>query len=40
VIARPLGNYGLPNHLRITTGTVEQNQRTLTALAGILGRGA
>jgi histidinol-phosphate aminotransferase len=40
VIARPLGNYGLPNHLRITTGTAEQNRRTLEALAAILGRRA
>ena len=40
VIARPLLNYGLPNHLRITTGTVEQNQRTLEALTTILGRDA
>ena len=40
VIARPLLNYGLPNHLRITTGTVEQNRRTLEALTVILGRRA
>jgi histidinol-phosphate aminotransferase len=40
VIARPLINYGMPNHLRITTGTLEQNQRTLDALAAILGRQA
>jgi histidinol-phosphate aminotransferase len=40
VIARPLGNYGLANHLRITTGTAEQNRRTLEALAAILGRRA
>ena len=32
VIVRPVGNYQLPNHLRITTGTVEQNQRMLQAL--------
>jgi histidinol-phosphate aminotransferase len=40
VIARPLLNYGLPNHLRITTGTTEQNQRTLDALTAILRRKA
>jgi histidinol-phosphate aminotransferase len=40
VIARPLGNYGLANHLRITTGTAEQNRRTLESLATILGRRA
>ncbi len=34
VIARPVGNYGLPNHLRITTGTREQNERFLRALGG------
>ncbi|HEU5468678.1 MAG TPA: histidinol-phosphate transaminase [Steroidobacteraceae bacterium] len=33
VIARPLPNYGLPNHLRITTGTAEQNERLLAAMA-------
>jgi len=32
VIVRPVGNYGLPNHLRVTTGTSEQNQRMLQAL--------
>lgn len=40
VIARPVVNYGLPNHLRITTGTAEQNERVLAALAGVLGRRA
>lgn len=33
VIARPVGAYGLPNHLRITSGTPVQNQRMLAALA-------
>jgi histidinol-phosphate aminotransferase len=32
VIVRPVGNYGLPNHLRITIGTREQNERLLAAL--------
>jgi len=36
VIARPVGNYGLANHLRITTGTQEQNDRLLRALAEVL----
>ncbi len=40
VIARPVANYGLPNHLRITTGTTEQNRRTLEVLAVVFGRGA
>jgi histidinol-phosphate aminotransferase len=33
VIVRPLGNYGLPNHLRISTGTEAQNERLLAAMA-------
>jgi histidinol-phosphate aminotransferase len=32
VIVRPVGNYGLPNHVRITVGTGPQNQRMLAAL--------
>lgn len=32
VIVRPVGSYGLPNHLRITVGTELQNQRMLAAL--------
>ena len=32
VIVRPVGNYQLPNHLRITIGTREQNERMLAAL--------
>jgi histidinol-phosphate aminotransferase len=41
VIARPVGNYGLPNHLRVTTGTREQNERFLQALGDAVGaRGA
>lgn len=40
VIARPVGNYGLPNHLRISTGTQAQNERFLRALAEVLGRPA
>jgi len=36
VIVRPLGNYGLPNHLRITTGTAAQNERVIAALAAAL----
>jgi histidinol-phosphate aminotransferase len=38
VIARPVSNYGLPNHLRITTGTLEQTRRAIEALASILGK--
>jgi len=36
VIARPVGNYGLPNHLRVTTGTEEQNARFLGAMRAAL----
>jgi histidinol-phosphate aminotransferase len=36
VIVRPVGNYQLPNHLRITVGTQEQNERMLAALRAAL----
>ena len=39
VIVRPVDNYGLPNHLRITTGTAAQNERLLAALAGAFAAG-
>lgn len=35
-IVRPVGNYGLPNHLRISIGTQAENQFFLKALAEIL----
>jgi len=38
VIVRPLDAYGLPNHLRISVGLVEQNLRLLAALKKVLGR--
>jgi histidinol-phosphate aminotransferase len=31
VIVRPVGNYGLTEHLRVTLGTREQNDRFLSA---------
>jgi len=37
VIVRPVGNYQLPQHLRLTIGTGEQNQRMLVALKTALG---
>ena len=40
VIVRPVANYGLPNHLRISTGTSEQNERLLGAMAAALAEGA
>ena len=32
VIVRPIANYGLPNHLRVTVGTEEENHTFLAAL--------
>ncbi|NIV20164.1 MAG: aminotransferase class I/II-fold pyridoxal phosphate-dependent enzyme [Gammaproteobacteria bacterium] len=40
VIVRPVGNYGLDRHLRITVGTPGQNERMLTALGEVLGERA
>jgi len=37
VIVRPVANYSLPQHLRITVGTEEQNTRVLSALTKVLG---
>ena len=39
VIVRPVANYGLPQHLRVSIGLAEENQRFLDALSTILGRG-
>ncbi len=36
VIVRPVANYGLPHHLRVTVGTAEQNQLFLAALDRVL----
>jgi len=36
VIVRPIANYGLPTHLRVTVGTAEQNQIFLAALDRVL----
>ena len=38
VIVRPLDNYQLPRHLRVTVGRAEHNRRFLTALKEVLGR--
>jgi len=38
VITRPIGNYGLPNHLRVTIGLPEENARFLAALKKVLDR--
>ena len=39
VIVRPIGGYGLPNHLRVTVGLEHENSRFLDALAVVLGKG-
>ncbi|MDN5621275.1 MAG: histidinol-phosphate transaminase [Psychrobacter sp.] len=39
VIVRPLGNYGLPNWLRITVGLAEDNLRLIDTLRSILSEG-
>jgi histidinol-phosphate aminotransferase len=36
VIVRPVANYGLPNHLRVSVGTAAENRFFLDALAAIL----
>jgi histidinol-phosphate aminotransferase len=40
VIVRPIAGYGMPEHLRVTVGLPEQNERFLAALARALGRTA
>lgn len=37
VIVRPGAGLGLPNHIRVTTGTQPQNERFIAALAEVLG---
>ncbi|HSM69486.1 MAG TPA: aminotransferase class I/II-fold pyridoxal phosphate-dependent enzyme, partial [Xanthomonadales bacterium] len=36
IIVRPVGNYGLPNHVRITVGTAGQNEQVLAGLGACL----
>ena len=38
VIVRPVANYGMPRHLRITVGTASENDRVLGALARVLNK--
>jgi histidinol-phosphate aminotransferase len=38
VIVRPLAGFGLPEHVRITIGTKEENERLVAALRRIGGR--
>jgi histidinol-phosphate aminotransferase len=37
VIVRPVNNYGLPEWIRVTAGTPEQNERLLRELAAVVG---
>lgn len=39
VIVRPVANYGMAQHLRVTIGTAAENARFLEALRKVLGRG-
>jgi histidinol-phosphate aminotransferase len=36
VIVRPIANYGMPNHLRVTVGLADENARFLEALQQVL----
>ena len=36
VIVRPVGNYGLPEHLRITVGLPSENQKVIATLRKII----
>lgn len=38
VIVRPLSNYGLPQHLRVSIGSKAENQRFLDVISNLLGR--
>ena len=38
VIVRPVANYAMPNHLRISIGTVLENKTFMDALVDVLGR--
>ena len=38
IIVRPIGNYGMPEYVRVTIGTAKENERFLEALAAVLRR--
>jgi histidinol-phosphate aminotransferase len=38
VITRPMGGYQLPEYIRITVGTMAENERCLSALKAVVGR--
>ena len=37
VIVRPIAGYGMPNHLRVSIGLPQENDRFFTALLKVLG---
>jgi histidinol-phosphate aminotransferase len=39
IIVRPIAGYGLPEHLRVTVGLPEHNERFLAALQGVIAKG-
>ena len=39
VIVRPVANYGMPHHLRISVGMPDENTRCLEALAAVINQG-
>ena len=39
VIVRPIGGYGMPDHLRVSIGLPAENSRFLEALSKVLARG-
>ena len=39
IIVRPIAGYGLPEHLRVTVGLPEHNERFLAALQGAIAKG-
>ena len=36
IIVRPVANYGMPNHLRVTIGQPDENQRFIAALKKVI----
>jgi histidinol-phosphate aminotransferase len=36
VIVRPVANYGMPEYLRVTVGTAQENQRFISSLQKVL----
>jgi histidinol-phosphate aminotransferase len=36
IIVRPIANYGMPDHLRVTVGRADENTRLLAALEQVL----